>query len=389
MIRCTHCGPPCRNNGFGVRSATISVFVVPQFGVRAAGDGGRPEYTPAAARPRIAARGGRDLVVDSGQNRPVPINSDKTHLWKADIAKSVDMYNEWFMTFAPSAFRETRIKVTKAVEATLIATKNITDVKVAVLRAHPGSLPTLRMSTCPPIAVDRLIGLAGVSANLVKSMEAGRLPTRMAEPRIDSDLTRIGDIIERMADPDIFVWLGRRGTPTMEEVHRAATIVADRLCGSVANPIIRNAQEKRQIAAITEWLVRRGYKHIPIGEGTKFQTMPPGTFSFRLNVPVKLVGGRTTINVPIDAVIKPKTAKLKDFPLFFEAKSAGDFTNTNKRRKEEAMKVAQLRSNYGKKINFNLFLCGYFDGGYLGYEASEGIDWVWEHRIDDFKKFGV
>lgn len=319
----------------------------------------------------------------------MPINSDKTHLWKADIAKSVDMYNQWFMTFAPQAFRETRVRVTKAVEATLIATKNLTDVTVAVLRAHPSSVQTLRMSTCPPIAVDRLIGLAGVSPNLVKIMEAGKLPSRIDESRIDADLGRIGSIIEKMADPDIFVWIGRRRPPTAEEVHRAATIVADRLCGSVANPIIRNAQEKRQIAALTTWLERRGYRHIPIGEGTKFETMAPGTFSFRLNVPVRLSGGRQTINVPIDAVIKPKTAKIKDFPLFFEAKSAGDFTNTNKRRKEEAIKVTQLRATYGRRIRFNLFLCGYFDGGYLGYEASEGIDWVWEHRIDDLKKFGV
>ncbi len=36
-----------------------------------------------------------------------------------------------------------------------------------------------------------------------------------------------------------------------------------------------------------------------------------------------------------------------------------------------------------------LFLCGYFDSGYLGYEAAEGIDWVWEHRIDDLAKFGL
>jgi hypothetical protein len=72
-----------------------------------------------------------------------------------------------------------------------------------------------------------------------------------------------------------------------------------------------------------------------------------------------------------------------------EAKSAGDFTNTNKRRKEEAIKVAQLRTTYGNTIRFVLFLCGYFDSGYLGYEAAEGIDWVWEHRIDDLEELGV
>ena len=85
----------------------------------------------------------------------------------------------------------------------------------------------------------------------------------------------------------------------------------------------------------------------------------------------------------------PKTAQAGDLPLFFEAKSAGDFTNVNKRRKEEAAKMGQLRNNYGTRVRFNLFLCGYFDTGYLGYEAAEGIDWVWEHRIDDLAKFGL
>lgn len=72
-----------------------------------------------------------------------------------------------------------------------------------------------------------------------------------------------------------------------------------------------------------------------------------------------------------------------------EAKSAGDYTNPNKRRKEEAIKMVQLRSNYSDNVRFVLFLCGYFDSDYLGYEAAEGIDWLWEHRIDDLALFGV
>ena len=72
-----------------------------------------------------------------------------------------------------------------------------------------------------------------------------------------------------------------------------------------------------------------------------------------------------------------------------EAKSAGDFANVNKRRKEEAKKISQLKITYGEHVSFILFLCGYFDSAYLGYEASEGIDWVWEHRVDDLELFGV
>lgn len=172
-------------------------------------------------------------------------------------------------------------------------------------------------------------------------------------------------------------------------MHRAATIVADRLCGAVANPIIRNAQEKRQLASIKSWLEDQGYRQLQNGETASFDSMPPGSFAFRMNVPVNLEGGVRQVNIPIDVVVMPKTSKKGDLPVFFEAKSAGDFTNTNKRRKEEAMKMNQLCATYGPNIRFNLFLCGYFDSGYLGYEAAEGIDWVWEHRIDDMSLFGI
>ena len=284
----------------------------------------------------------------------------------------------------------TRIQTTKDVESTLEATENLKDISPSILKERPGVLPTLRMSTCPPLAVDRLIGLSGVSANLVKTMDKdSRLPARMPEEVLTSQLAKIGEIIEKMADPDIFVWLNRKELATEQEIYRAATIVADRLCGSVANPIIRNAQEKRQLAAIQAWLEKCGYSHLPPGEGTTFRKMKPGSFSFRLNVPVKQEGTDKKINIPVDAVIMPKTAKPDDLPFLVEAKSAGDFTNVNKRRKEEAVKMAQLRRTYGKDVSFVLFLCGYFDGGYLGYEAAEGIDWVWEHRIDDFSEFGI
>lgn len=319
----------------------------------------------------------------------MPVNLDKPQSWKADIAASVDMYNEWFMRFAPDAFRNARIKTTVDVESALKATSNLTNIKPELIRQHPEILPTLRMSTCPPIAVDRLVGLAGVSTSLVKSIELDkRIPPRMLSVDVDKMLGRIGAIIERLADPDIFTWLRSKGIPSEAEVHRAATIVADRLCGSVANPIVRNAQEKRQLAAIKVWLEARGYRQLEVADAAKFNSMPPGTFSFRMNIPIKLEGGLISINIPVDTVIMPKDGQSGEMPILIEAKSAGDFTNTNKRRKEEAIKMAQLRQTYGN-VSFNLFLCGYFDSGYLGYEAAEGIDWVWEHRIDDLEKFGI
>ena len=192
-----------------------------------------------------------------------------------------------------------------------------------------------------------------------------------------------------MADPDILIWLERGDTPSEQERYRAATIIADRLCGAVANPIIRNAQEDRQLVAIAAWLDGQGYTSLPEGGQRSYDTMPPGTFSFRMNVPAEQEWTGRQVNIPVDAVIMPKAAQPGDLPLLVEAKSAGDFTNVNKRRKEEAAKMSQLRQSYGEDVMFVLFLCGYFDSGYLGYEAAEGIDWVWEHRIGDLGEFGL
>lgn len=317
------------------------------------------------------------------------VNADKTQTWKRDIACSVDHYNRWFLRFAPKEYRKTREQTTNQVKAALGWTKNLTDISITVLREHPRVIQMLRMATAPPIARDRLIGLAGVSQNLVKSMEEqGRVPPRTSKKQADSELKMIARMLMRLADPDIFPWLESHKAPRGEDVYRAATIVADRLCGAIANPIIRNAQERRQLSAIRKWLEKRGYLFLKTGERVRVDAMRPGTFCFRLNVPATLKSGRE-VNVPVDAAIMPRKARTGELPLLVEAKSAGDFTNTNKRRKEEATKIAQLRETYGDKTTYILFLCGYFDSGYLGYEAAEGIDWVWEHRIDDLAKFGV
>jgi hypothetical protein len=166
--------------------------------------------------------------------------------------------------------------------------------------------------------------------------------------------------------------------------------VADRLCGAVAEPIVRNAQEKRQLALIEKYLVKRGYKLKAHPASLPLNQMDPGTFCFRLNVLVKPSKAEAkTVRIPVDAVIQPQKVKLPRLPVLIEAKSAGDFTNVNKRRKEEAIKINYLQATYGEGVVFVLFLCGYFDAAYLGYEAAEGIDWIWEHRTEDFDQLGI
>lgn len=315
------------------------------------------------------------------------VNLDKPKRWKDDIARSVDLYNDWFLKFAPKTYRKEREKATGHVKSMLDRTDYLRNLSPNELKKRPAILFSLRMSTVPPLARDRLVGLARVPKSLVNNMELGdRLPPRMKATEIDGNLGKIVEMIIKLADVDIFPWLSKKRKPTGQEVYRAATIVADRLCGANADPIIRNAQEKRQLSKIGAWLEKRGYRNMT-GK-ISLEDMLPGMFAFRLNVPGLKEDG-STVNIPVDAVVMPAKTRVGTLPLMIEAKSAGDFTNTNKRRKEEAAKVIHLRKQHGKGVRYILFLCGYFDGGYLGYEAAEDIDWVWEHRMDDLSKFGL
>ena len=316
------------------------------------------------------------------------VNANKPERWKADIAQSVDLYNTWFMQFAPEAYRTERVTATQAVEDALQATDYLRNIQPALMRQSPVVLKMLRMATAPPIARDRLSGLANVSKSLIKTMEDKGRVSRRGGAKLDEQLESISRIIARLTDKDIFPWLDGGREPTEAEIYRAATIVADRQCGAATDPIVRNAQEKRQLAMIARWLEGRGYKQIGVGTGTTYQTMPAGSFAFHLNVPGTLENGNT-VNITVDAAIKPNDLPSDALPILIEAKSAGDFTNTNKRRKEEATKIAQLRRHHGREVVYVLFLCGYFDSSYLGYEAAEGIDWIWEHRIDDMAELGL
>ena len=315
------------------------------------------------------------------------INADKPSLWKADTCESIDFYNDWFLRFAPSAFRQQRALQAESVRNAFELTQGLRSLSVDLLKNNPEILPMLRMTAAPPLARDRLIGLAYTTKNLVDSMEGAqgkhaRIPLRMKPDLIDEHLNRIVDVLREVADRDLFPWLDDPLTaPTEQDMLRSASVVADRLCGAAADPIIRNAQEKRQLAALSSFLVSMGYVEIAPPSFGDLLSMPTGTFTFRHNVSVG--AGNDSINIPIDCIISKKSRSPDEVPILIEAKSAGDYTNTNKRRKEEAQKSSQLRKQYGDNVVLILFLCGYFDSGYLGYEAAEGIDWVWEHRIKD------
>ena len=184
------------------------------------------------------------------------VNLDKPQLWKQDTQASVDHYNKWFMKFAPRAFRDTRIQVTKSVEQAILDSNDMRDLSPDLLLSRPGILPTLRMSCCPPLAVDRLVGLAYTSKNSVGRIEGGKPPTRMNAANRDAELSRICRVISTMLDRDIFPWLDGAKGPTDHERHRASTIVADRLCSAVAKDTVRSAAKTYQLSLLARTSIR-------------------------------------------------------------------------------------------------------------------------------------
>jgi hypothetical protein len=313
----------------------------------------------------------------------MPINLNKPSRWKSDIEISVDRFNEWFLSFAPPSFREARQAAIIEVEETFQASLDFLSLDIQLIRENPKVLSILRMSTAPPLARDRLSGLSGTARTLVNDLEDGKRPGTRSE----EEIKKILRVIKRLLDSDVFPWLSAKRKPSTTERLRAATIIADRRCSAASNPIIRNEQEKRQLALIETYLLAKGYHRITQSAQKELRAMESGTYAIRMTVH----GGarRAPTNIPVDVVVQPLRPKRDRFPLLIEAKSAGDFANVNKRRKEEAQKFNQLKAFHGSGIRLALFLSGYFNTTYLGYSAAEGIDWVWDHRIVDFDKFGL
>lgn len=319
------------------------------------------------------------------------LNADKPTLWNEDTRKSVLQYNEWFMDFAPTAYRSARAASMEEVDKLFRSSGNLETLTTDLIADNPGALAVLRMLCAPPIAVDRLAGLAGVSNSGIKTMEKkGQLPARKRDEFVANDIPAMLGVIERLLDKQLMPWLQNHNAPTENDLLVAKSVISDRLCGSTSDPIIRNEQEARQLRVISGYLNEKGYALLEDSQVGAFE-MPHGTYAYHKNVKMYKNAKDESggwVNTPVDVVIMPMNQSTER-PLLIECKSAGDFTNTNKRRKEEDTKVTQLRATYGDDVILYLFLCGYFDATYLGYEAANHMDWIWEHRIEDFEGVGV
>lgn len=305
-------------------------------------------------------------------------NRDKTPGdWAPDIQQSISEFNAWFRTTAPNEYANARLYAASTVAESFETSDGFRHFDAALLRKAPATLQIARQACAPPLARDRLASLAAVDRTAVKALEAGRVPAKLT----DQDLARIATTIDSMLDPELFAWVPLGDTPSSREREKAIDVLSDRLTLAIANPVIRNAQEKRQMTIMTGYLASqpKPYRQTDVSN----DAMPPGTYALRRNVPLANEDGSQT-NLPVDCVISTHS---RGPLLCVEMKSAGDEANVNKRRKEEAAKHSGLKRTYGDRATMLLQLFGHFNTSYLQYEARAGLDWFWDHRMDDFAAY--
>lgn len=294
--------------------------------------------------------------------------------WSEDIRRSVQQYNDWFTAEAPRFWSEARDRAGEAVANLMYQTADLRALKPECLVEPSDLLTVLRACTAPPLAKERLATLADVRLSTINRLHNGvGLPRSWNRHEIQRLMTHI----DQMLDPVVFPWVTEGRAPTELERDEALLVVGDRTGMTFYNPLVRNAQEARQVELIRDYLHRNGYTEISSGSGI---SMPDRTFQIHRGVPYKNESGEV-VGLPVDCVANPGDGRAV---ALIEMKSAGDFTNVNKRRKEEASKAEGVRKEHGDAAVFLLQLFGYFNHGYCSYEANAGIDWAWDHRLRDF-----
>lgn len=297
--------------------------------------------------------------------------------WAADIARSVTQYNAWYQHHAPSFWEAARSRAALTATNFFAGTGFLRKLDPQSLEAPGDTLTFLRNSTAPPLAKERAASLAGVRKSVVDRLHRGMGLAKRYDPE---EIGRLLTLITDMLDPVVFPWVTEDRDPTESEKVEAALIVGDRSARTFFDPMLRNEQEARQVTLLTEYLAKLGYSSSTAGTGIG---LPPRTFCIHRNVPYKNENGEV-VNLPVDCAVNPGDGR----PVaLIEMKSAGDFTNVNKRRKEEAAKAVGVRREHGSDAVFLLQLFGYFNEGYFRFEASAGIDWAWDHRIEDFGEY--
>lgn len=292
-------------------------------------------------------------------------------IWTRDqlakgIEESADVFRQARFDEPAQRFRDFYNDAKVQIENLLTATSDLARFKAVASEVFCDSelAAALRYIAAPPLSVDDLETLAGVSMSTAKIKADGSRAVVLAET------------ILRSLDSERFPWVSADRGPTAAErdvaVVATASLMAQRRTETSRRTQVKNAQEDR----VKKFLVAVGFVEVPPRNVTNLSLAPdPGQFcgevfvgTRRSDIPVRLWDGRL---------------------MAIECKVSNSATNSYKRINNDAAVKAQVwKSELGSA---NVVPAAVISGVYalanLVYAQERGLTLWWAHDLDPLREF--
>lgn len=246
----------------------------------------------------------------------------------------------------------------------ILATPTDREILAKIVR-NPAFNTALRYLTAPPISKDDL--------NTVMC----RSVTGTAIRKEQDFAEELVDLIRQTIDPKRFPWLATGDAPTAEALHVAkiaSAVVAT--CQRVQTK--RRNDEKAELEGpVVRLLDALSFTRIPTPRGTIMHTED-------LPQPGEYMIGATLGHHNGDCIIGLYDRRR----LALECKSSNSGLNSRKRLNKEVMNDAQRwDAQFGAQVLTAAALRGVFKPEYVQDAQDTPVMIIWEHRLDDLKKF--
>ena len=310
---------------------------------------------------------------------PPLMNAKSSENWESDRVVAKEEIIDWLAI--NTSTKNSRSRLEDQITSLLGELSILNSVEKAIVK-DPRILTSLRSLTRRDIGTSQIATFLGVGTSMYEAIER-------AEKPVAQILSGIVSLLEKELDESLAPWIVEKRSPTKDEMSRSVIVSADRILKRSTSTELRYKHEPRQLDKLKEYLDSKGYSEVNgTGISDPRKDMEPGSYAFRVNIDGLTIDG-VTLKQNVDTLIMPFSKTTGLLPIFLEAKSMTDEVNPNKRQKEEAQKVDNVRrkwQNKSEKLNFVLLLGGTVPRRYLEVEAGSGLDWIWEHRVNDLDK---
>ncbi len=310
---------------------------------------------------------------------PPLMNATSSEKWENDRIVAKEEIIDWLAI--TTSTKNSRSLVENQISDLLNELSILKSVEKAIVK-NPQILTSLRSLTRRDIGTSQIATFLGVGTSMYEAIER-------AEKPVAPILSNIVSLLQKELDESLAPWIVENRSPTKDEMNRSVIVAADRILKRSTSTELRYKHEPRQLDKLKRYLDSKGYNEVNgTGISNPRKDMKSGSYAFRVNIDGLTIDG-VTLKQNVDTLIMPFSKSSDVLPIFLEAKSMTDEVNPNKRQKEEAQKVDNVRRKWqgkNERLNFVLLLGGTVPRRYLEVEAGSGLDWIWEHRISDLDK---